>query len=51
MGVEQHTRDDQQGLTDEVDFKIVLARQVGYYFIICVHVTIVLGVPDEPAFY
>lgn len=29
MGVEQHTRDDQQELKDEVDFKIVLARQVG----------------------
>jgi hypothetical protein len=34
MGVEQRKRDDQQELTDEVDFKIVLARQVGCYSII-----------------
>lgn len=31
MGVEQHSGGDQQGSVDEVDFNIVLARQVGYY--------------------
>ncbi|WPT10973.1 26S proteasome non-ATPase regulatory subunit 6 [Picochlorum sp. SENEW3] len=31
MGVEQRTRDDQQELKDEVDFKIVLARQIFDY--------------------
>lgn len=31
MGVEQQTGHDQQGLTEEVDVKIVLARQVGIF--------------------